>query len=334
MKKNILLAVVFFVSINLKAQVAKKIIVEHFTNSNCSNCASRNPGFYSNYNNQTNAIHVAIHPSSPYSSCVLSQHNVTDNDGRTNYYGIYGSTPRLVIQGTVISNGANYSSASIFTPYLSQTTPVSIKIYQYKYSTDSIVAKIVIKAVATHTLSNAKLFVALAEETVNHTGTNGETIHYDVLRKSLTSTTGLAITIPNNVGDSVVYSNKSTVNNAWNFSKIFTLAILQDASTKSVIQAEATTATTNNIATGILHNTTVNNNFTVFTNEKELHIKQNQLIQNAVLSIYDLTGRLIFNKTLEGNYEKINLSDIPTNVYLYEIKNQNNILVTDKLFIK
>ena len=102
------------------AQVPKKVIVEHFTNTKCSVCASRNPGFYTNLNAQSGVIHLAIHPSSPYAACVLSMHNPVENDGRTNYYSIYGGTPRLVIQGTVISSSADYSMSSIFAPYLAQ----------------------------------------------------------------------------------------------------------------------------------------------------------------------------------------------------------------------
>jgi hypothetical protein len=334
MKNKFLLIAFATLTAGLTAQVSKKVVVEHFTNSNCGNCASRNPGFYTNLNAQTNVIHLAIHPSSPYSSCVLSQHNATENDGRTNYYGIYGSTPRLVIQGSVIANGANYGSASIFTPYLSQTTPVSIKIYQYKYANDSIVAKIVVKTVATHTLNNAKLFIALAEESVNHTGSNGEPVHYDVFRKSLTGTSGFAITIPANVDDSIVYVNKSTINNAWDFSKIFTLAILQDATTKSVIQSEEVAATTNNVATGLSKNRFVNNSFNVFINERDLYINQSQLIENATFLLHDLTGRIIFTKTLENIKEKIDLSTVTSGIYIYQIKTKNDILKTDKLFIK
>ena len=138
----------------VSGQVPKKVVVEHFTNTKCSICASKNPGFYTNLNNQTGVIHVAFHPSSPYAACALSMHNPVENDGRTNYYSIYGSTPRLVIQGVVISSGANYSSPSIFTPYLGQTSPASIKIYQYKYGTDSIRSRVVIKTEAAHTLGN------------------------------------------------------------------------------------------------------------------------------------------------------------------------------------
>ena len=161
------------------AQVPKKVIVEHFTNTKCSVCASRNPGFYTNLNAQSGVIHLAIHPSSPYAACVLSMHNPVENDGRTNYYSIYGGTPRLVIQGTVISSSADYSMSSIFAPYLGQMSPAEITIRQTKFGVDSIRSTIIIKTVASHSLTNLKLFVALAEDTVFYTGTNGEPKHFN-----------------------------------------------------------------------------------------------------------------------------------------------------------
>ena len=115
--KNSFACLVALLVFNLssKAQVPKKVIVEHFTNTVCSVCASKNPGFYTNLKNQQGVIHLAVHPSSPYTSCILSKHNVSENDARTNYYGVYGATPRLAIQGVVIASNANYSSAAIFT---------------------------------------------------------------------------------------------------------------------------------------------------------------------------------------------------------------------------
>src|SRR4051812_23780642 len=96
------------------AQVPKKIVVEHFTNTNCSICASKNPGFYANLSSQPNIQHIAVHPSSPYPACMLSQHNVTENDARTNYYGVYGSTPRFIINGELIAPSVNLDNASVF----------------------------------------------------------------------------------------------------------------------------------------------------------------------------------------------------------------------------
>src|SRR5260221_7207968 len=78
------------------AQVAKKIIVEHFTNTDCSICAALDPGFYANLNAHPGVLHLSIHPSAPYPNGLLYKQNATANDARTNYYGVYGSTPRLV----------------------------------------------------------------------------------------------------------------------------------------------------------------------------------------------------------------------------------------------
>lgn len=102
-------------SSSLFAQVPRNIIVEHFTNTKCSVCASRNPGFQTNLNAHPDVRQISIHPSSPYSTCLLSQQNTVDNDARTNYYGVYGGTPRLVINGTVISASVNYICFTMLT---------------------------------------------------------------------------------------------------------------------------------------------------------------------------------------------------------------------------
>ncbi len=310
------------------------MVVEHFTNTKCSVCATRNPGFYTNYNAQTGVIHLAVHPSSPYSTCVLSQHNAAENDARTNYYAIYGSTPRLVIQGVVISSGANYSSSSIFTPYLGQMSPASIKIRQTKYGNDSIRSRIVIKTEALHNLGNLKLFVALAEDTLNYTGSNGEPVHYDVFRKSLTGATGVNITLPATVGDSVVYSNSSTVNGAWNFYKIFTLAILQEATSKAVVQAQSIPASSNSIITGISNLYLSNSTITVAVTENGILVKQDKFNENNSITLYDITGRALLNRVLTSNIETIPVSEISIGVYIYSIKSKDSVIKTGKLFIQ
>ncbi len=331
--KNLFIIPLILSSMTVLSQVPKKVVVEHFTNTKCSICASRNPGFYTNLNNQSGVIHLAIHPSSPYAACALSQHNVVENDGRTNYYGVYGSTPRLVIQGVVISSSANYSSASIFTPYLGQTSPASIKIYQYKYGNDSIKSRIVIKTEATHSLGNLSLFVALAEDTLNYTGTNGEPVHYDVFRKSLTGTSGIAVTLPSTVGDSVVYIKSSPANVAWNFSKIFTIAVLQNTTTKAVIQSENISSKINNLATGIKNEFADKLNASVFFSENSISIIQNKNAENLNFILYDISGRVLINKFVETGSESINVSNLSSGIYLYSLKSTKGLVKTGKLFI-
>ncbi len=128
MKKNFTLILLLLISImTINAQVAKKVVVEHFTNTKCGICSSRNPGFYKNLKNFPDVLHLSIHPSSPYAACKLSQQNNPDNDDRTKYYNVYGGTPRLVIQGKVISANEDYNSSTLFTSEENQIDAKHIK---------------------------------------------------------------------------------------------------------------------------------------------------------------------------------------------------------------
>jgi hypothetical protein len=336
MKKiNLIVAMLFAYASILVSQVPKKVIVEHFTNTRCGVCAARNPGFYTNLNAQSGVIHLAVHPSSPYSTCFLSQHNPSENDGRTNYYGVFGGTPRIVIQGSVIPSAANYGAAALFTPFLAQTSPASIKIQQTKFDVDSIRSTIVVKTMSTHTLTNLKLFVALAEDTVFYTAPNGEPKHFNVFRKSYTGTSGIAITLPANVGDSVVYSASSTVNSAWIFSRITTLAILQDGTTNEVVQSEKEGASYA-LVTGIKNQYASANQISVNVVhgfEKSLLVSQTQELKPMTFLLVDLLGRNTVSKSIENRQEYISVSSLPKGIYAYKIESNHEIIKTGKLFI-
>ena len=323
MKQLLLLIIGFAISAQLIAQVPKKIVVEHFTNTECSVCASQNPGFYTNLKAQTNVFHLAIHPSSPYASCKLNQHNKTENDARTNYYGVYGSTPKIVIQGTVISG--SISSSSIFNPYKNQTSPASIRIDQTKFNTDSIRARVIIKTETTHSLGNLKLFVALAEDTVDYTGGNGEKKHFDVFRKSLSGTSGTAVTLPSKVGDSIVITLSSKSNPAWNFARIYTLVILQQEADKKVIQSEAVSAKSNVIPTDISNKELFQ--VKLFPNPTKDHLQiEISELEKSKLFIYDIKGALI-QKTAFQKSVKIDLSFLSPGLYFLRIENSKGSII-------
>jgi len=112
----------FFTANEMLAQVPKKIMVELFTNTRCGICSSKNPQFFTNLDNlnNPNIFHIAYHPSSPYSNCLFSMHNPSENDGRTNYYNNYGSTPKLVIQGEKVPGSTSFGSATMFDNYVDQ----------------------------------------------------------------------------------------------------------------------------------------------------------------------------------------------------------------------
>ncbi len=304
------------------SQTPRKVIVEHFTNSNCSTCASRNPGFFTNLNNHPDILHLSIHPSAPFSSCLLYQQNATDNDARTNYYGIYGGTPRIVVNGNVVSASTNYSSSSIFTNFLSQTSPASIRIEQEKLNQQTINIKVIIKTTEAHNLGTLSLFVALAEDTVYHSGTNGETEHYNVFRKALSNVTGTDVTLPAVVGDSIEFSFNTTANQVWNVSRIFALAILQEKTSKNMVQAAAVSPDEGNISTGIFNRSnTVQAK--IFPNpvHQDVYIEWNDATMMHV-TLYDLQGKLLYQSPHQRSPVKINLSGFPQGVYILRLSNE------------
>lgn len=220
------------------AQVALRPVAEHFTNTKCSICASRNPALYDNLAANPAVMHLSIHPSSPYPTCILNQQNEADNDARTNFYGIYGSTPKLMLNGS-LHPGSNFSSPSLFEPLLNQATPFDIGIAQQKTPNGNYATRVVVKAVAPHSLQQALLFVGLAEDTVFVNGGNGEDTHPNVLRRALTAPGGLAIDLPT-LGDSAVFEFSGTADMVWDFDRIFSVAILQATTDKAVLQSGRT----------------------------------------------------------------------------------------------
>jgi hypothetical protein len=222
-----------------QAQVEKTILVEHFTNSRCGVCANKNPGLYQNLGNNPNVLHIAFHPSSPYAACVFSQHNPVENDSRTNYYGIFGGTPWIVIQGEVQSSGTNFGNPELFDPFYGQTSAFSIFVKEYRFEEDNVQVEVTIKAFSSHSQEEALLFLGFAEDTVFYEAPNGEDLHHDVFRKALTGIEGDMISLPT-AGDSITMMYNVSTDAVWNIDRMYTIAILQDPATKMHLQAGMT----------------------------------------------------------------------------------------------
>ncbi len=295
-------------------QVPRKVIVEHFTNTHCSVCASRNPGFYNNLWHYPQVLHIAYHPSAPYVACPLSQHNKPEADARTNFYGVYGSTPRLVIQGAVIDGGANYSDSTLITSELGLTSAFELTTELMASSAANGTVRVVVRKVAASGLTALNLYAVIAEDTLFFTAANGETKHYDVFRKAVWDDAPMSITVPVSVGDSVVYTQNISLHSAWNIGRIYALAILQDA-TKQVIQAgrsEHLPAT--------LSVTDVTRSITVYPVPATgvLHIDG---VGKAKYQITDLQGSVLGNGTASGS---VNVSALSTGMYLLRLQDDES----------
>lgn len=315
--KLILTSLIIIASVVTKAQIPKTNIVEHFTNSNCSICANQNPGIYTTLGNNPSVLHITYHPSSPYASCVFSMANPIENDARTNFYNIYGGTPRLIVNG-VSTTTANLSST--LTNISTSMTNFYINATQQFITTDSILVKVVVKKIATDTTTQAHLFVGAKQDTVNQTTGNGESIHQDVFRKGLTSMSGDMITLPTTINDSTLYTFSYKVGPTWNANQMKSIAILQHTSTKAVINA-AESVNLISIPTSVVEHQLLNT--IIFPNPGREKLNINSLNAYTHYNILTMEGKYIIKKTMLNN--TIDINTLPIGQYILQLKSSKEI---------
>lgn len=225
MKSGVLNLIIFVLScwsLFVKAQVVKTNIVEHFTNTSCSVCASRNPAIHNAINANPGTLHISFHPSVPYTSDFFNKQNKQENDGRTIFYDVLYGTPVVVLNGRDIND-------SQLTSLLSQPsmTNHSIKVKQTQISSDSFVVSVVIIKEAADINNQVLLFAGVMEDTIEQLTNNGENFHYNVFRKALSNVTGDTIELPSVIGDSMVYNFNYAAKVMWEVKNLHTIAILQ-----------------------------------------------------------------------------------------------------------
>jgi hypothetical protein len=324
--KTIFLISAMTFAITVNGQVKQNIIVEHFTNTYCSACASRNPGFYSNLDQNPEVRHIAYHPSAPYSACFFSKQNKIENDDRPKYYGIFGSTPRLVIQGTVISGSTSYSTSAIFNPFLDKTSPIQIRLNLVPKGVDSISVSLVLSTKGSHSLGNLRLFAALVEKEVAYAASNGESVHRDVFRKSFFETIGMQITLSNTVGDSVKYTATILKKSDWVTSQLYAVAILNKDSDKSLVQTDQS----NLLGTASGLSKVEKNAFEVYPNPAANIISITIYGKsNYEIKLIDITGKLVLEQAdfIGGD---IDISHLPKGVYFIQL-NDNDKWISKKI---
>lgn len=324
--KNLTLALLAsLMAISTIGQVTKQVVLEHFTNTRCSVCASssKNPALNANLQNHPDVIRISYHPSSPYSSCIFNQHNVSGNDDRTNQYGIYGATPRLVIQGEVITPNQNFSAPTLFDDYYGEFTPILLNTRIDSITSDSTYVTVVATTVSALSVSSASLYVGLAEDTIAYVAPNGESSHYNVFRTALNGNQGTAMNLATSIGDSVVMNYVSANSLDWNLGNLVAFSILQDNSDLSVIQGSI--SNTQNINNSSVEELEGNEGFDIHLNSGTgtLTILKEDCNQYEGYEIVGINGQVIAQGRLTGNLTYVGLTQIPQGVYLVRLADQS-----------
>lgn len=302
MKKIITLLWILIPGLFLHAQVERAVVVEHFTNTRCGICGSKNPPFYQMLENYPDVIHIAYHPSSPYSNCLFSQHNPGENDARTNFYSIYGGTPRVVVNGNVVSPSTPLLPENVLLDEIGKTTDYSVSIEHSILPDESVRAQITLKQTGGKSAEDLKAYAVLTERLVEYAAPNGENLHHDVFRKVL-------LDIPvslSGANDSIVLVEEYITHSDWSQEEMQVIVLLQNESDLSVVQAARSgfaspvSSVKNNEA---LEGAFYPNPVTAF-----LHFEEKARQQFERAELYTLFGKKIVESDLQQSLDLQNLS--------------------------
>jgi hypothetical protein len=239
MKKILSIASLFFIVSSISAQEGAKkyVLIEHFTNSRCGICASRNPAFYNLIGQAQYADdihHIAVHPMFPYPQCIFYQANTAENAAWTALYPVSG-TPTIVLNGAIQPNSNPLLTEAKLLTFLGQTSPLHLQVTE---SGPNNAREVNVKAKAFGEIpaGNYKIFVAVAEKTVNQQTPNGESVHHDVFRKMLTAVSGNTFEVPN-VGETKEFNYQFSIPATWNADEVYALAFVKEVDTKQVLNS-------------------------------------------------------------------------------------------------
>jgi hypothetical protein len=318
------LAILFALPFLLQAQsVPRKAVAEHFTNSWCSICAGVNPTLYATLRNNPNVLHISYFPSSPYSGCQINRFNTAGNDTRTRYYDAYGSTPKVVLQGSTLISGGSFSSVSLFNSIQNQTSAIGLKVVTSGSGTDSVRVRVVITKVGDLSETSLQLYGIITTDTLQFNAQNGERTHYNVFRTALNGNSGTTIQVPSAIGDSLVLNYRMATDVNWG--RVSATFLLQTTN-RAIVQAERASIGRNVISS--ISNKYSNAKWFAY-NAQEMKITSVGNTASTLIVITDLTGREVMRSILTGN-NPISLAKLPKGIYQAiapELKQNKKIVV-------
>jgi hypothetical protein len=323
MKKITLLYFIAFLAFSLTAQVEKKVIVEHFTNTRCGVCKAKNPGLFDVLADYPEVMHISYHPSSPYPNCELHQHNPSENDGRTNFYGVYGSTPRVVLQGDALGIQTPLVKPEQLDEQIGQQSDYSLTLVKTVVSGNTYKVTMTIKRVNGDTDEDIYVYAGLAEKLVNYNAPNGENVHHNVFRKVIYDGTQNL-----NNDETVIIEREYSSHQDWDEEQIYAYAVIHNGETEETLQAGNSLE-----SPSFINNSTIEKRRDLFYPNPAtdlLNVRSEYLNKNFILTIYSQQGQVLrtFN-----NLSDINISDLPSGFYNARLSGEDGRIIASKLVV-
>lgn len=234
-------SMLMFFSLKTNAQNDRVLLLESFTNTSCGYCAMFNPDMDALINANADKIAaIKYHVSWPSNQDPMYQHNISDNNSRTNYYGVANiGVPYVVVDGTHFLGGPDELSQNKINQLLSIESPIEMRLaYNVDEEANTITVN-VIGRTSTAISGNLKLYVGVIEKAIHFNtapGNNGERNFYSVMKKLLPSASGMAVS-DMEANDYFAYAFTWNLENIYDIDQLDAIAWLQNGNTKEVYQA-------------------------------------------------------------------------------------------------
>ncbi len=310
------------IGLDLYGQIAPKkyVLLEHFTNTRCGTCASRNPTFFDLvHENEGDVHHISIHPPVPYSQCAFYQHNTNDNLSRADFYGVPG-TPRVYVGGVRNSENGKLMSQERLNTHLNQTAPIQIIVSELEENNSREVS-ISIQTYEELEGDNLTLFAAVVEKEVAYNAPNGEKEHFNVLRELRPNFDGTRFQ-PAAVGESKSFDFSYNLNAEWDASQVYVLAFVQNTQTKEVLNSGTKF---DDVSTSI-EETALDRNIQLYPNPTSDFIylqSKEQTIDIQRVSLYNNSGILL--ESFKGNPSKMDIREYPSGIYFVKLESEKAV---------
>ncbi len=309
-------------------EVVKYPLIEHFTNTICPACATRNPQLFDLVQQYEGAVHhISYHPPIPYSGCIFYQENIFENSERTFWYSVFG-TPLAGIDGELVSGFSEIIPESILTESLNLTSPVEIQVSESGDTERTVQIDVNIHGEIPE--GNYLLFAAVVEKEIEYASPNGEEMHYNVFRDMLTSVYGDPFT---NItaGENTTINFDYSLGEFWIEEEIYVISFLQNADTKEILNSGSKFTSTITSTADISKE-----NILVFPNpaQNDIQIELPEEYSFTQMEMKDAQGRIVAAYDLEnaGTLINIDLSSVSKGLYYLEIISKEKTFV-EKLIL-
>lgn len=317
--------------------VDRKVIIEHFTNTNCGPCASQNPGFKTLMNQFPGKLtSIKYHPNFPGPNDPFYLFNKTENMARLSYYDVDG-VPTAIADGNGHNDLPGYYTSSLLNNLTSKPAFMDISIVAQNVTDRNIDISVEVKPYIDNGSTNTVLHVVVVEDITTATapGTNGEKDFPQVMRKMLPNQNGTTITGFSD-GDVITKTFTYTADTTINLAKSKVVAFVQQVGSKYVYQSEEVSIDLLNAI-----NESNVNAFTLYPNPASsftnlsFDLKNNSEVDIAISTI---DGKIIstqnYGKLNAGKQNiQLNTANLSTGIYFISIKNEFGMSTT-KLIVE